>query len=197
MPILGRTVFLLLFLSFFPVAVGAGDSPWFVRGKVGQAQVDASFGEPALGRTVDDEDVAAAVELGRSFGRHLAVQAGYHDFGEYEALEFPCEPGRICPEVLVPFELATMEITGVSLVLVPRLPIGERFALVGKVGALEWEAELVSDTSGRTLETFDDREVLIGIGFAWDFPGGLGLQLELEGFSLDVTAATAGIGWRF
>lgn len=197
MPILGRTVSLLLLFSFLPVAAGAGDSPWFVRGKVGQAQVDATFGEPALGRTVDDDDVTAAAELGRSFGRHLAVQAGYHDFGEYEALEFPCEPGRPCPEVLLPFELATMEITGISLVLVPRLPIGERFSLLGKVGALEWEAELVSDASGRTLETFDDREVLIGIAVAWDFPSGLGLQLEVEGFSLDVAAATAGVAWRF
>lgn len=195
MPRTARSLALPLLLALPATAAWAGDSPWFARGKFGQADADAVLGAAAGGRTVDDEDGSAAVEAGYRFGRHLAVQAGYHDLGEHEALPIPCPPSEICPLIL--FEPATAEVTGVSLALVPSLPLGERLSLFAKVGAIDWEAELVSDVSGRTLDTVDDIDLLAGVGVGYDFPSGLLLQLELEGFDLDVLALTAGIGWRF
>lgn len=189
----------LALLMLAATAARAGDSPWFARAKFGQAEADAKLGEPVFGRRIDDDDGTAAIELGYRFGPHLAVQAGYHDLGEYEALEYPCPPGDVCPEVggTIPFELATVELTGVSLALVPRLPLGERFSAFAKAGVIDWEAKLVSDVGGRTIDTFDDRDLLLGVGVGYDLPSGLGFQLELEGFELDARALTAGIGWRF
>lgn len=195
MPRIVRPFALLLLLALPATVARAGDSPWFARGKFGQAETDAAFGHPGLGRVVDDDDGSAAIELGHRFGPRLSLQAGYHDLGEYETRAIPCPLGVICPEIL--FEPATMEVTGVSLAVVPRLPLGERLSLFAKVGAIDWEAELVSDFSGRTIDTFDDVDLLAGAGVAYDLPSGLGFQLEIEGFDLDVLALTAGIGWRF
>jgi hypothetical protein len=199
MPESSRTTvpLLIALLALCAGSVEAGDSPWFARAKLGQVETDATFGPPVFGRIIDDDDSTAAVELGYRFGRNLALQAAYHDLGEYDALDFPCPPGQICPQALVPVEEATLEVTGVSLSAVPRLPLGERVSLFAKIGVIEWEADLVSDGSGDTLQTFDDHELLGGLGVAYDLPSGLGFQLEVEGFDLDVTTLTAGVGWRF
>lgn len=199
-----RTTRPLLVLAVAAVAAGvalpvrAGDSPWFARAKFGQADVDGSFGKPVFGRRIDDSDGTAAVELGYRFGPHLALQAGYHDLGEYEAMEYPCQLGQPCPDLdEVPFRLATVELTGVSLALVPRLPLGERFSLFGKIGVIDWDADIVADVGGDTIDSFDGQDLLAGVGVGYDLPSGLGFQVEVEGFELDAVALTAGVGWRF
>ncbi|MEZ5333579.1 MAG: porin family protein [Thermoanaerobaculia bacterium] len=193
-----RPFAVLAVLTLGALPARAGDSPWFARAKFGQADVDAAFGEPVFGRRVDDEDGTAAVELGYRFGPHLAIQAGYHDLGEYEGLELPCPLAQPCPDLdEIPFRLSTVELTGVSLSLVPRLPLGERFSLFGTIGVIDWNADIVADTGGDTIDSFDGQDLLAGVGLGYDLPSGLGFQLELEGFELDAVALTAGVGWRF
>lgn len=195
----GAALALLSVLALAPVA-RAGDSPWSVRVQAGAVETDATFGPPVLGREIDDDDTTVGVGLAYRFGRHLEARAGYHDLGEHEALPAPCPPGEICPlaldDDLVLVAPATAEVDALSLSLVPRLPLGERFSLFAEVGAVHWDVDIESD-AGVEPEGGSGTDLLLGAGAGWELASGLSFEVELAAFDLEARSLTAGVGWRF
>ncbi len=182
----------------------AGDSRWYLAGKLGQASVEENFGPPVLGWRVDGDDSAASIEVGYALHRYLGIQAGYHDLGAYEGRPRPCPPGEDCPRTLiapppalVPAYPVDAEFTGFSLSAVPRWPVTERFSVYGKLGVLDWEGKLspALDVPQR-VERPSDQDLLAGIGAEYAFPNRLGVLVEYETSDLFDTVSL-GASWRF
>lgn len=176
--------------------LAAGESRWYLEGKLGQASVEADFGPPLFGWTVDATESAAAVEVGYTLHRYLGIQAGYRDLGHYQALPSLCPEGDVCPLAQVIFIPADAEISGVSLSAVPRWPVSERFSLYGKLGVLAWDADLSQVLPGDPDESFSGHDLLAGIGAQYTLPKGFGLLLEYERSDI-LDGVSLGASWRF
>ena len=173
----------------------AGDSRWYIEGKLGEASAAAEFGPEILGWFVDGEDAKESVEIGYEMHRNLAVQAGYHDLGTYTGQPRPCPPGVICPATLVPFHPREVDFKAFSLVVVPQVALTERVAVYGKLGMLEWDSD-VAWFAGSQGPDPSERDLLAGIGARYVFPKGLGVLLEYEDADF-LRAASVGASWRF
>lgn len=196
-------------------ALQAGDRAWYVEAKAGPASLDARFGVRSP-KTFDDDDTSRAVELGYSVNRYLAIQAGFHDLGEFAGGGSPCPEaapfcierlaldtlglcveGRECLQVFAP---VSAEVTGYSLSAIPRWPVGDRLWLFGRVGVLDWETDIShtgSSFGGGRLDSFSDQGLLTGLGVRYAFPKGLGVLLEYQRLDLDFGTANLGVSYRF
>lgn len=184
------TVITLLVVS--PLA--AGDSPWYLQGKLGQASVQTDFDAADLGFTFDSTESASTVEVGYSLHRFFDVQAGYRDLGRFDGIPTPCPDGQACPLILtIPVQA---DVSALSLAAVPRWPVNERFSVFGKLGVLDWDADLSPTFSGPTFESFSGRDLLAGVGAQYVFPKGFGVLLEYETSDL-ADDVSLGASWRF
>ena len=188
--------------------VSAGDSSWYAEVKLGQSSLDAEFGERHVKFFNDGSAAAASVEGGYAFNRYLAVQAGYHELGEYQGTGSGCPDnvdacverlalcaeGTECVEVLVPLEATA---SGLSLSMVPRWPVSDRFSIFGKLGVIDWDVDVSGGFSNERIEGFSDRVLLTGIGVRYDFPTGLSAVLEYQHLDFDSDSTSLGVGWHF
>lgn len=172
----------------------AGESRWYVEGKVGQANLEAEIDPRFAGLRVDDEVTSAGIEIGYSINRHLSVQAGYRHLGSSPALRPPCEVCTFQERLFIPLEA---EISGVSLAAVPRWPIDDRFSLYGKLGVFHWDAEVSTAFDGDHIASETGEELLAAVGAHYGFPSGFGVLLEYEVVSDLFDGANLGFSWRF
>lgn len=187
----------------------AGESPWYVAARVGEASAEARLGARHP-QSIDDEAASAAVDLGYRVNRYLAVEAGYQDLGSHSGFGSPCRQsddscierlaglglcveGSECAEIVTALDA---DLSGLSLALVPTLPLGERLSLRGKVGLIAWDGDVAAPRFG-AIERFSGEDLVLGVGLEYGFPGGLGLQLQHEELDLDAAATTLGLRWRF
>lgn len=198
------------------------DSGWYLEATLGRTSFEATLGS-RWPKWFDDEDRAAGLEVGRALNRYFAIQGGFVDLGDYQGHGSPCPEdaesciellatlpgyedsealalcaeGRECLLVAVPIEA---EIQGWSLSLVPQLPIGERFSLYGKLGVIDWEAELFHhlEISRRNrIDSFSDQQLLTALGARCDLPGRFAVLAEYRRLDLDLDSASLGLRWRF
>ena len=175
----------------------AGDDPWSVTLKVGQASVDDTFEPEYYGWRADDEDTSASLAIGYQPFRYLGFELAFHDLGSYAGLPVPCE---VCVlengELLVAVHPESVDFTGVSLAAVPRWPITERFELFGKFGFLDWRGDVTPLFTGQSIDDPSDTEVLAGVGARLGITEGLGVQLEYETTDL-YDNVSLGASWTF
>ena len=187
----------LAFVAVAPSALAAGDSSWYVQGKFGDVGLDARFGANWT-KQIDDDDAAASVEVGYTAHRYLAFQAGYHDLGEHAGGGSPCpQSAEICVLEVAPVRA---ELTGLSLAAVPKWSFNDRWSAFGKVGVMDWRTDMALDRAGsqnRRIESYDDRDVLTGVGVQFELPRGFGLVLERQSFDLTGGWTSFGASWRF
>lgn len=189
----------LFLLATAPPA--AGESRWFLNGKVGSASLDRQFGTRSP-TSFEGSDETGSVEVGYVLNRYLAVQGGYHDLGSYGGLGSPCpEDAEVCPlylEPSLPFAAVPMtaDVSGLSLTLVPRWPVYQHFSLYGKVGVIDWDTEVTGLGFGH-INSYSDRDLLTGVGAQYDFRKGLGVLVEYQRMRLDHGSASVGASWRF
>jgi hypothetical protein len=188
----------------------ADDSPWYVATRFGESSAEVQFGSRHA-KWVDDEANTMAVDLGYEVNRYLAIEAGYLDLGSHGGWGSVCrQSDEACIERLITFGLCIegsecspevlaaqeAEISGFSLALVPGWPLGERFALRGKLGLIAWDSDVTALGFGVT-ERFSGEELLTGIGLEYSLPSGLGVLLEHEELDLDASSTSLGLSWRF
>lgn len=211
----GRMTVLAGLLALWVAApIAAGESPWYVEGKLGEGNLDTTFGRVFL-KTYDDESGVSSIEIGRRVNRYLSVQAGLHDLGDYVGTGAPCRDsddfcvatvteeqlalglcieGAVCPLVAVPLGA---EVDAWSLALIPRWPVTERLSLRGRVGWTDWEAEVSGLFSLPTTERFTGSDTALGVGAEWTFPNGLGVLAEYTDSEPGLTISQLGMSWRF
>ncbi|MCP4204601.1 MAG: outer membrane beta-barrel protein [bacterium] len=185
---------------------------WYVDARLGEADVAANLGSRHIKR-FDSTDTTRSLGIGYRITDYVALELGLHDFGEAQGFGSPCPDnvdacierfaletlglcveGTECTEVLAPL---SADLTGFSLAVVPRWPVTDRVALFGKLGWIDWEADISGLFFGGTRETFSDGELLAGAGVRYDLESGLGVLLEYEQFDLDLDRFSLGLGWAF
>lgn len=196
-------------------------SPWYVG--LGISKTEASIPQvtldqvtatlaPALGAgttIIDQEErsTGGKIFLGYGFGRYFAVEAGYVTLGSHSA-SFDFRSGL---SSVGTFNL-DYKMTGVFADAVGIMPLGPKWALLGRVGvnAGRTSAKLDGDpltiiTSGDNREKTKVREKF-GLGAQYAFTPSLTLRAEWERYKMpdpfsddliDVDSATAALLYHF
>lgn len=185
---------LFLLLGVAPLA--AGDSRWYLNLKLGKGSLDTEFGKALLNHFDDDTDTGS-VEVGYILRRHLAIQAGYHDLGEYAGSGSSCAEDAFCLTIYpLPDISMTADVSGLSLSLVPRLPLlDDRLTVYGKLGVIDWNSDLSGDFGFH--DSYSDTDLLSGVGLRYGFKNGFGVLAEYERLDFDQQSASLGASWRF
>ena len=207
---------LALAVAVIGASAASADAPsWQVDVKYGESSLDESFGAFHVS-TFDDESNVAAVEVGYRFNDYIGVQAGYHDLGSFDGRGSPCadiagEPcierlattalcaeGFDCLLVIVPLEA---EITGWSAAAVPSWPFTDRLSAFGKVGVLDWEADIFTTPAALAsfgqVGSFSDTDLLTAVGLRYRFGRHVSAVLEHQRLDLELDSSTLGVGWSF
>jgi OOP family OmpA-OmpF porin len=124
-----------------------GSQGWYAGGGLGKSELDDWCGG------CDDSDTAYKLVLGYQFQPNFALEAAYHDFGDFSARS----PRR------------SEEATALSASGVGRLPLNEQFALFAKAGL-------------GLVETRRDDSInlLVGFGASYQVMPALELRIEYE-----------------
>lgn len=151
-------------------------------------QSDFSLGKGTGLYTSDHRDTAFNIYAGSYFNRNLGFELGYVDFGTASRAG-----GRT-------------EADGVHLSLVGRLPLGDSFNLLGKIGATYGRTEVTSAlNSGVASGSEKEFGVSYGVGAEFSFSPQWSAVLQYEGHELKfaggsrdrVGATTVGLRYRF
>ena len=166
----------MLALSAPASAQGQSDAGWYIGGSYGKSSYSFS-GVPA-GVSVDDSDTGFKIFGGFQFTQHWGAEVGYADFGNATA------SGALSGEVGV--KAFTFAGTGT-------LPLGENFALLGKLGMARWD---VSGTGGSDSGT----DPYYGVGARYNFNKNLGLVVDYEKLDVEddsVSMISIGVRYKF
>jgi opacity protein-like surface antigen len=163
---------------------------WYGEFHVGTTR--ANHEDPAF---TGDERVEGAygVGVGVSFNPYFSTQLDWHTLGEnYDYVAPPCP----IPPCLSPITILAPE-HGWALRALPRLPLGDRFALELGIGWMKWEGDF-SYTG--TVFSASSTDPFYSLGVAWSFGERWSAtfehqQLELDHLDLDWTGAT--LRYRF
>lgn len=185
-----RAVAAALILTSVATVATAEIGP-YVGVSLGQAQVDASFGDvESSDFSIDGDDSAFKLFVGLELLGPLAIEASYRDFGSVTDAN----------DVIS----ATSETDGIDVFLVGRLPVGP-VSLFAKGGFIAWDSKIETSSSD-SLGVPDIRLEDDGTEFAW----GVGvaaevwkvnLRGEIERFELDlpgdITMMSVGVAFEF
>ena len=217
-----------LLLSAFAAPAIAQVTPWYVGASVGESRTDSSLvanrestvvNAAVLGSTFDAKDLAFKVAAGYQVAPYLAIELNYADLGESQLATRITNQGQ-AGQVDI-----RRRIEGVGIDLVGRLALGQRAALLGRLGLvrsrLEADAVLTgnivftgSDPDERSRSARHDETVTrVGVGAEWMLTPCVGLRLDWErwldvgkGFAIggrgttgeaDTDFYSAGITYRF
>ena len=173
------TAFVLLFLTAM-AGPAVAENPIYLTGKLANTTTNDEFGQ-AFTQIIDGDDEGYSVGLGFKLGKYLAFQAEYHDFGQAGGIGSPCpdDPAIGCIEILVPVEADS---TAISVSVLPRWEVSDRFSLYGKFGVVTWDTEVtgILDNVEMAIEDFDDEDLLFGAGLHYQLPGPFGFFAEYE-----------------
>lgn len=168
-----------------------GDLPYRTSGwylGAGAGYSDLELKAPPV--SVSGGDFAYRIFTGYRFpqaflplGLNLALEAAWADLGEASE----DAPGS---------KLA-LAIDGFEGYVVGYFPLTRRIEFFGKAGAYLWDAEFAAN--GATQDKKDGTDLALGIGFAYQTGGQLGLQLELQGYDVldGALLATASLTYQF
>jgi hypothetical protein len=138
----------------------------YVWGAIGGAKLEARTSPDVSGR----DNGAGQLGIAWRFNRYLAVEAGYLDVPSYDAL--------------TPSLNAFWSADGYTLAAVGNVPLGERWSLVGKVGAWDAKSEFKTVTvpGGAVTATKTDlgSRPLFGLGIEFHLDEHLRLRAIYE-----------------
>jgi len=217
-----------LLLSAFTAPAIAQMSPWYVGGSIGESRTDSALvanrestvvNAAVLGSTFDAKDGAFKLAAGYTVTPYLSIELNYADLGESHLATRITNQGQ-AGQVDIDRRLE-----GFGLDLVGRLPIGERAALLGRLGLVRTRLEATATLTGNIVFTGSDPDersrsarrdetvTRVGIGGEWMITPCLGLRVEWERWldvgkpfaiggsgttgEADTDFYSAGVTWRF
>jgi OmpA-OmpF porin, OOP family len=185
--------------------------PWYVEGSLGAskhgmngADMDRSFA--AQGATTassfDENDQAWGLKLGYRFAPNWAVEGAYHDLGKFgfSGTTAAPVPGSFSGD----YKAQAWSLSGVGT-----WPVGNAFAVYGKLGVAYTEAKTSVSSTGTPLSggKSNNTGLVLGLGGTYDFSPAWYARLGWDRYlrvgddqktgrgDLDVYAV--GIGFRF
>ena len=195
-----RRIILLVLATAFLLASSRPThalNPFYLNAKIGNASLDASFGD-RFDQVLDGDDEAWATGLGYRFGQYVAFEIQYHDLGSVPGIGSPCPQNvEACTAVVVPIEADS---SATTLTAQANWPLfRKRFFLYGKLGVVSWSSDVsaVLDAANELVDDFDDEDFVFGAGFRVNFIGPFDGFAEIErlGDSFDLVNIGVTIGF--
>jgi OOP family OmpA-OmpF porin len=171
-------------------AVSAYADGWYAVGAVGQAKMKDT-GQQAMDQSLIDigatglvskvdanYNTAYKLQLGYRVSPYAAIEAGYVDLGKY-TYQATFVGGDAYAE---------SRASGLTLALVGSCPIGERFSVFAKVGAINAKTsnkstlEGIPNYTGTTADS-TDMKANFGVGASYNFSKSFGVRVEWERFN--------------
>ena len=117
----------IFILGVLAIPVGAAELPdgWYLGGALGSVNVDSSAARTGA------EDASFNLYGGYQFGRGIALEAGYVDFGDLDA-----RPGP-----LMGIGRTRIKASGFAFAAAGRIPLGRSFDFEAKLGAFFWDGD--------------------------------------------------------
>lgn len=147
--------------------------------------------------TCDDEDTGYRIFGGYKFHTNLAVEGAYVNFGA-----FPATGSYLG----LPFGVET-ELTGFTAHAVGMIPLGDRFTLLGRAGAIFWNMDSSAQVFGFSgSESESGADIALGIGGQFNFTPNFGLRADFDLYpdlgnddtgEADVTMVSVGLVFSF
>ena len=141
--------------------LAADDRGLYVSVKLGSTDVEATLGD-TFDQVIDGDEDSKTFEVGFKFNRFWAIQAGYHDFGNFDARAFGCEA---CTDNGLRLDADTK---AYSIAFVPQIDLIWRVSVFGKVGLVLWETEIdaITDDARQFVDDFTEEDIIYGPGRA-------------------------------
>ncbi|HEX2545056.1 MAG TPA: outer membrane beta-barrel protein, partial [Ramlibacter sp.] len=198
---------LAVFGATSAMAQFAATPHWYVGGSAGRAWADFEHAPfigvaPGTVRTLGDEDRDTAFKIfgGYQFTPMFSAEFGYFDLGRYDYF-YTATAGSFRGE---------SRFQGLNLDLVGRMPFGDRFSALARIGGVYNRARSSVTTTG-TVPTLggSQREnslgVKVGLGLEYAFTPQLSVRAEVERYRLEdpirrrgnIDTATLGLVYRF
>ncbi|SEL57743.1 outer membrane beta-barrel protein [Halomonas daqiaonensis] len=151
-----------------------------------------------LGASTDDSDTAYKLFAGYQFNPNFAVEAGYADFGDFEASGADgANSARL-----------KLGVEGFTAALVGNLPIQNGFSVFGKLGMVAWDADLDLDATingdvYRESASEDGTDPFYGIGAEYEIDR-IVVRTEYERYDIsesgedfEIDLFSTSLGYRF
>lgn len=156
-----------------PTSSYAGD--FYIAASIGNANLDEDFD----GFEVDDNSTAYRIHAGWRFNDYFSIEAGYHDFGDFE---------QTIDDVGGPIT-AKLSADGFIFGATGRVPVSERFALTGRAGMFFWDGD--AQINNVTQARPEDSNLYLGLGLSYDVAKSLQLTGDWTRYELE--SATSGV----
>lgn len=180
-----KTPFVLLVSVLVPAA---GFSQPYLSAMVGYASTNLTLDAPYNG-VIDDYSAALGLDIGFSFGRRWAVEAGAVRYDSFAGRGTPCVEGDVCILVIRP--IRGNDMTLYRAALVPRFGTGN-LRLFGRLGYYRANIEANIDLPG---SDFHEDGLLVGAGLRWYFADPWSVSFEASRFDDNVQQLALGFGW--
>lgn len=184
-----RLAHVLILALVAPVAIASASADdgggWHLNAAAGRAIIDEQFDDGTL---LDTSSTAFRFSLGYRFGDYIGLEAGYHNFGDFEQ------------ETLIDGTPADVSLSadGFTLALTGRIPLGERVAILGRAGAFFWNGR--AQINDVTSASPDDTNLLLGLGVGYQVAAPLMITADVSHYALDDADSTVfsiGLEYRF
>lgn len=180
-----------------PMAM-ADDAGWYVGGNVGpsRAKIDDMRITDGLLRSglrttsMNDDEHGTGYKLfgGYQFNRYLSLEGGYFDLGKFGFTATTVPPGTLA---------GSIKVKGLNLDLVGTVPVWDRFAVFGRVGANYAQAKDSFSGSGAVTVLNPSpkkrhTDYKVGAGLAYAVTESLTVRAEAERYRVDDAVGNKG-----
>ena len=194
---------ILLALAVGPAWAKNPARGWFVGADAGISQLDGHVEYDGRGDyELDDNAAHVGVHAGYRFSRFLSLGVSYADYGDFATR---------APDLRL-----DAEVHGVAVNFVARIPLGERFGLLGNVTVLGRDLEITATEPGQEPFSLTTRGLVtrLGLGLGYKisdhvdarvdaaYTGGvghvfMGMGIPTLHFNGDLLSFTAGLRYKF
>mgnify|MGYP005844568731 CR=1 FL=1 len=187
-----KKVFLLLTLGLLSAnPVESQDEGLFATAQFGVVAYETTHGgsNRPFGET-DDEAFSWAVGLGYRFSRHLGIRGMFERSTGHDNITRRLARGT--PPPMPSLGLRETDVNNLSLVAMPRLPLGNSASIYATLGVQYWDAD-----TGSLLPDDDGFEFLFGGGLDYALTERFSLGAEVQASAADYLAGRLVINYSF
>ncbi|MEP5764398.1 MAG: outer membrane beta-barrel protein [Halieaceae bacterium] len=173
------TLILIRMMTPFQVEAGEG---FYAGASVGTASLDDDFD----GLEIDDDVTAYRIVGGWWVNRYLALEAGYHDFGDFEqSVNFNGASSK-----------AKLSADGYTLGLQASYPLGNKVALFGRAGAFFWDGE--AEINNVSQASPEETNPYLSLGLSYSFTNNLSVNGDWTHYDLESSSSDVfSLGFQF
>lgn len=162
--------------------VGCADAGFIVGASIGSASLDENFD----GLTVDTDSTAYRGWAGWRFNENFSIEAGYHDFGDFEQ---QLDINGTATEVSLSADGFTFGVAG-------SLPISARFALTGRLGMFFWDG--AAEINNFSQASPEDSNLYFGAGASYALTSRLAVTGDWSRYDLeDAQSNVLSVGFQY